>query len=342
MRIRSLAFACVLFMTAPAAAEDTLSVVLQRAGAYAMRAREQLSGIVAEETYVQNVRRALGVEVTLDGKGTMPANHRTMKSDILMVRADDRYVEFRDVFDVDGRPVRDRQDRLTRLFLAPKLSVDQLRRISAESARYNIGSVFRNFNTPALALVFLEPEQQARSRFRRVDDARPALSRGWPEKVAEPFAAPPSAWVIEFQETRKGTLIRRRIGNGDLPSRGRFWIDPATGTVLLTELLVGDPMSRCTISVRYAPSLPGTDMLVPAEMRERYVNRSDHVTTTGSAFYSRHRRFGVQTQEVIPTPAAQDPGNHPAPAADVERGARLEGSRFDRRSGQPAAPAAMA
>lgn len=301
---RSITALIIAICTAsPAAAEDTLAVVLQRAGVYAARMRQELSGIVAEETYSQNLRRTMGVEITLDGKGARPVDHRVTKSDILMVRADDRYVEFRDVFDVDGQVVRDRQDRLAKLFLAPQPSVDQLVRITNESARYNIGSVFRNINTPALPLVFLEPEQQARSRFKRVNDREPALSRSWPEKIVEPFAAPASAWVVEFQEVRKGTLIRRQAGNGDFPARGRFWIDPDTGRVWLTEILIGDPMLRCTVSVRYAEALAGTDILVPAEMRERYVNGFDHVTTTGTAAYSRHRRFGITTDEVIPPPA---------------------------------------
>src|SRR4051812_32033914 len=103
---------CALLLASPASAEDTLDVVLQRAGAYATRVREQLSGVVAEETYIQNLRWAIGVEVTLDGKGATPVTRRTLRSDLLMVRADDRHVEFRDVFEVDGNTVRDRQNWL--------------------------------------------------------------------------------------------------------------------------------------------------------------------------------------------------------------------------------------
>jgi len=294
----------VIYACVPAAAaDDTLETVLQRAGAYAARFRGQLSGIVAEERYVQNVRTAMGVTIAVDGRGTEPVKHRELQSDILMIRADDRYAEFRDVYEVDGQAVRDRQDRLAKLFLSDVASAgDQIRRIAEESARYNIGSVYRNINTPTLALVFLEPEQQSRLKFRRVDAKPPALAESSADLALGRLEVPATAWTIEYQEVRKGTLIRRLGGNGDMPARGRFWIDPETGRVLFSELNVGDPLTRCTITVRYAPATTLGGMLIPAEMRERYVNSNDRVTTTGAAIYGRVRRFGVATTEDIPGP----------------------------------------
>ena len=81
-----------------------------------------------------------------------------LKSDFLLVRPPgaERFVEFRDVFEVDGRPVRDRQDRLTRLFLDTSANTDRIRAIIEDSARYNIGNIPRNVNTPMLPLVFLQ------------------------------------------------------------------------------------------------------------------------------------------------------------------------------------------
>lgn len=288
-------------VVAAAAADGTLEQVLARAGAHAAQFRAQLSGIVAEEHYVQNVRAAMGVNITVDGRGTEPVKHRELRSDILMIRAEDRYAEFRDVFEVDGKAVRDRQDRLSKLFLSDLASAgDQIKRIAEESARYNIGSVYRNINTPTLPLVFLEPDQQARSKFRRVELRPPALSDASADLALPALTVPSAVWVVEFQEVRKGTLIRRLGGNGDIPAQGRFWIEPDTGQVLFSELNVGDPLTRATITVRYAPSESLGGMLIPAEMRERYLNTRDRVTTTGAATYGRVRRFGVATSEDIP------------------------------------------
>ena len=98
------------------------------------------------------------------------SQRRDLKSDLLLVRAPagDRWIEFRDVFEVDGKPVRDRNERLTKLFLAPSASTQQqVDDIAAASARYNIGGVNRNVNLPVLALTVLEPQNRAWFSFQR-------------------------------------------------------------------------------------------------------------------------------------------------------------------------------
>jgi hypothetical protein len=60
---------------------------------------------------------------------------------------------FRDVFERDGKQVRDRQERLAALFLkgSSRSAFEQARAIMDEGARYNIGNVARNINMPTLA-----------------------------------------------------------------------------------------------------------------------------------------------------------------------------------------------
>lgn len=104
--------------------EPTLETVLQRAGQYATDFRRQFAGIVAEEIYVQ--------DVDVSSRTRPAVTHRELKSDLLLVRAEDTggYVEFRDVVEVDGRAVRDRQERLTDLFLNPRGRTDSFARSS--------------------------------------------------------------------------------------------------------------------------------------------------------------------------------------------------------------------
>jgi len=150
---------------AASAQTPTLDEVLARAGRYVTEFERQLSGIVAEEQYVQEVIR-FG-----RGPGRLVNPMRiTLRSDLLLVRGRPAavWVQFRDVFEVDGSSVRDRAERLTELFAANPPSRDaQIRKILAESARYNIGDIERNINVPLLALQFLEPANQPRFRFRR-------------------------------------------------------------------------------------------------------------------------------------------------------------------------------
>ena len=70
-----------------------LTQILLHVGAYVDGFQRELTGIIAEEAYVQDSGRI----------------HRDLKSDFLLVRIGSvaGYVEFRDVFEVDGNSVRD-------------------------------------------------------------------------------------------------------------------------------------------------------------------------------------------------------------------------------------------
>jgi VWFA-related protein len=265
--------------------EPSLASVMERAAAYAATFQRQLSNIVAEERYLQDIRR-----INLAPGRFAPESHRELRSDVLLVRpgGTDRYVEFRDVFEVDGVRIRDRQDRLTALFLDPTASAEaQIQRINRESARYNIGNIERTINTPTLALLVLLPQNQPRFRFTRTTRNAPTIARGG--------AAATGAWVIEYEEMQRPTLIRTTQGL-DLPARGRFWTEPDTGRVLMSELITDDPIVRATIDVSYQWD-PLVGLMVPAEMRERYEGRRDGVVIDGNATYGKIRQFQVRSSE---------------------------------------------
>ena len=288
------------------AQEPTLDVVLARVAAYATQFRNGLSGIVTEERYDQSALPP-SADATL-GRGVPPTGRRAsrsnteriiLRSDFLLVRPPgaDRAIEFRDVFEVNGRATRDRDERLTRLFLNPtSSSMAQVQRITNESARYNIGTIQRTLNTPTLPLLFLEQPLQHRFTFTRVDDREPTLELSAP-------IAPPSAdvWVVVYEEAPGRTLIRGR-DDKDFPVRGRFWIQPAEGRVVATELMLQDAEVEATVDVRYQFNT-GIDHVVPVEMRELY--RDLHgAQVEGTATYSNFRRFQVKVEEVLPAPGA--------------------------------------
>ena len=69
---------------------------------------------------------------------TSSARNRRLRSDFLLVSVSTAqdWVPFRDVFEVDAQPIRDREQRLSRLFLNPSPdSLQQANRIQEESAR---------------------------------------------------------------------------------------------------------------------------------------------------------------------------------------------------------------
>jgi VWFA-related protein len=301
---RAIALSAIAVAAAPGVLHGqppSLATVMERAASYATAFQRQLSNIVAEERYVQDI-----AHLNLPPGRFATVSHRELRSDVLLVRpaGTDRYVAFRDVFEVDGTPVRDRQDRLTTLFLDPAASAAaQIERINRESARYNIGTIERTINTPTVPLLFLLPQNQSRFRFTRSTRNAPAIGRSTRTPRAAgrtgpaSFAAPAEAWVVEYEEIQRPTLIRTTQGL-DLPARGRFWTDPDTGRVLMSELITEDPTVRATIDVRYQ-SDARVGLMVPAEMRERYEGRRDGAVIEGNATYGKIRQFQVQANERI-------------------------------------------
>jgi hypothetical protein len=204
-------------------------------------------------------------------------------SDFLLVQVPgEGWLPFRDVFERDGRQVRDRQERLSELFLkgASRNAFDQAKAIMDEGARYNIGNVARNINVPTLPLPFLTARHRGRFTFKagKRDDSVPGA-------------------VIEFRETGRPTFIST-TGGRDLPVSGRFFVDERDGTVLRTELHAVDTGVEAHIDVTYEPDA-GTGLRVPVRMEERFRRARDPMEVRGVATYSRFRRFQVNTSEEL-------------------------------------------
>ena len=270
----------VLLIASPALAQTPeVEAVLDKAGDYVTAYERTFVGLVAEETYRQDAR---GRSAT-DSRGfavEAPSQRRDLRSDLLLVRAPagDRWIEFRDVFEVDGKPVRDRAERLAALFLQPSASAQrQVDDIASASARYNIGGVNRNINLPVLALTVLEPQNRAWYSFKGSRKAG-------------------SAFELEYQEERGGTLIRT-TGDQAMPSHGRFTIDTATGRVLASQLVAENGSLRAQIDVTYGLE-PAMGLLVPREMREKY-SLKDGSKIDGRATYANFRRYQVKVDEKI-------------------------------------------
>jgi len=261
-----------------AQAPDPLDAILDKAGDYVATYERTFVGVVAEETYRQDSRGVGSVDqrgFAQEGVG----QRRDLKSDVLLVRAPagDRWMQFRDVFEVDGKPVRDRAERLAKLFLQPSASTQQqVDDIAAASARYNIGGVNRNVNVPVLALSVLEPQNRAWYTFTGRKAGR--------------------IFELDYQEQRCGTLIRGR-GDESMPSHGRFTLEPETGRVLTSELIAENASLRAQIDVSYGLD-SNVGIFVPKEMRERY-QLKDGSRIEGKATYAKFRRYQVTVNEAI-------------------------------------------
>jgi hypothetical protein len=269
-----------------AAQEPTLAVVLERAAAYVADFHRQLSSIVAEEQYAQEWKT-----VWQGRRGTTDLGHRELRSDLLLLKTFDAndWLQYRDVYEVDGTAVRDRQERLAGLFRENSMSsIALMRTILDASARYNIGDIARNVNTPVFPLKFLLASNQRRFTFKRTADATSSPTAMDPEQAGA-FRLSTEVWAIAFQEKKSDTMIRTEARR-DFPSRGRFWIEPATGRVLMSELKLENRHIKAAIDVSYQ-SEPLLGVLVPIEMRERYEGARLHSVIECRAIYGKFRQI---------------------------------------------------
>ena len=283
----SVALACALVVSpvliGARQAPGSLHEQLQRVGRYVHDYERAFAAIVAQEAYRQRSRVADGTETT-----------RELASEIALVRADDEWMVFRDVYEVDGRPVRDRDGRLAGLFLQGSGdALPRASRIADESARYNLGPIPRTLNTPTQVLRYLRPETQSRSSFklegRRVLNDRDLV-------------------VISFTDRGKPRLIYTR---DDAPASGRVWVEPESGAIVRTELRLSSEGTSVVLLVDFSLE-PKLGMWVPERMTESYevATRGSHGASGGrlrsspvqveaTATYSDYRRFTVETKTII-------------------------------------------
>jgi hypothetical protein len=236
--------------------------LLAASAKYMDQYERDVSAIVAEEEYLQQ---------------SGYRQQRRLRSDFLVIRHEEfGWIEFRDVFLVDGIPIRDRQERLASLFMKPREdAVLQARRIAEEGARYNLGPITRTINTPLVALRFLATRARDRSTF-HVDAAKPRSRDG--------------AVALRFTETAHPRMV---MTPDDKAAEGTFWIEPASGRVMASELHLATSGSKVDIRVTFAKE-PRLQLWLPARMDERYdTGRGSEIT--GWARYTNFRQFRVET-----------------------------------------------
>ena len=301
--LAALLVGATLLVAAAPADRVPLDELLDRAAWYLDYFVDEFENVVAEETYIQDSSTMLPSFSPMPGGrgGAFPpppspsdaarARHRDLRSDFLLVKSPDTeaLVPFRDVLEVDGVPVRDREARLAKLFLSGRPAgsiMEQAERIGAEGARYNLGNMRSTIGNPVLGLGVLQRSYQQRFRFSVGKDDRTAGA---------------SAIVIEFKETASPAMIRGEAGR-DLMAHGRVWIDAPTGRVLKTELQVEQPAIRALVTTVFRLE-ERSGIGVPVEMREQYTLANGNRIST-IATYGRFRRFDVNASEDIRTPIA--------------------------------------
>lgn len=251
--------------SSPQDSKTSIESVLAKASAYVAEYRQQLTYVMATERSKQ----------TLIG-GFSGRAEESLASDVYFVYipADKVWMAVRDVEVVDGKAVKDR-DNVREMLNSGQ--VGAARALKDRNARYNLGTILRNFNEPTLSLLVLDEQHKSRFTFARQG------ARG-------------SSVTLSFVEKTQPTLI---IDTGAKPafSRGEFTIDSNTGRVERAKLQVrlsGGIDASLTTTYRADPKLK---MWVPATFEEEYNmggRRPEKISAESK--YSDFSRFDVSVR----------------------------------------------
>lgn len=260
--------------TVPAEAQSVrLEEIVAHLDGYLESYERRLANVVAEEAYRQWVEQG--------PRNRRSTTSRMLRSDFALALAPEsnRWLGYRDTFEVDGVPVRDRDERLQRLLSSG--GTGEAARIRDQNARFNLGDglIARDINIPTFALEMMSPRN--RDRF-TVRHRGAGAAGGRPGRL------------IEFREQHLLTMLRTPDGR-DQPSRVVALVDNRNGEVLQTVLTWLRVKGSITVSYGDAPGVP---VLVPIRMTERYVTRTG-AFVGGEATYANFRQFETSAR-IIP------------------------------------------
>jgi len=273
----------VLVQAVSSPSQERLTQMLANAGQQVRHFEQDFALVISDEDYRQHAGGRSHTDLP---------QHRHTRAEMLFIWLPDErvWLTVRNVLNVDGRDVAQSRDRLRSAVGEPGGErLTRLRRLVDDSARFNVGRAFRNFNYPTLALAFLDPAVQPRFTFTLAGRERVGGT---------------DAWKINYVEHASPTVIQ---GDGaDRISRGSVWIAIRDNVVVRTRLDLRIPGSEssavATVEVDYAPDAK-LAVWVPVKMKETYTEMTGSTVVEnigGEATYSNFRRFETSGRIVTP------------------------------------------
>ena len=254
--------------------------LLDRAGQYVKQFEQDLSVVIADESYQQLVTSAASTRALIS---------RQTKAEFALIELADEqdWIGVRNVVEVNGRRVADQRDGIQAILRgSTRDRRSRVRALADESARYNVGAVYRNFSDPTLAALFLDPATQHRFSF--WEAGSDVIDR---VKVVR----------LAYREVLKPTRIRR--DDIDLFANGSVWADQ-NGRIVRTTLEIVDSGPSATGSVTGSVTVnfrieARLGFLVPYRMDETYLQATGQ-RITSTATYSNFRRFETSGRIIEP------------------------------------------
>jgi len=250
-------------------ADPSVKALVAATQAYVATLESQLAYGVFDEDYTQAVDAATG------------DSQRTMHGELFLtfLPADHDWIAVHDVAEVNGEPVQDRETLQTLLQRAPLQAIG--REVAERNARFNIGTITRNFNEPTLALLVLEPARASTFDF--------SIERVTDDETGTRLA------TLRFRERGDGhvTLIRSPR-TGAVKSRGDFIVEVRTGRIRQAHFALDLPDTSVSLTTFFAHDAR-SDLWLPVLFQEHYERLKDgpHEVISCEAKYTNFRRFEV-------------------------------------------------
>jgi hypothetical protein len=256
-----------------------LADILKTAGTYLSEFSQKVA-VTAEEDYVQR-------------DTTTSSAPRRLQSDVVLVGLGNGVViGHRYVHTVDSTKVRERDERLLKLFTGqnPAAGQEPAKKLEEDVEHYYLSPNLRTLDAPGLALEFLREANQPQSTFsiesiKNMDGAQVA--------------------IVKFVERPTSKILPTPDG---AQTSGKFWIDVANGAVRQTELTVDlREVFRFHVASKFAndatvgfwvPSEVMQDVDVKTATNNAHSNMGaggqlgSRRTFEGRARYSKYRRIG--------------------------------------------------
>ena len=211
--------------------------LLKLANDYLVQYGHQLGAVAADEEFMQFE--------TSSGKMGTP---KRVNSVVVLLGQDDGSIgSFRDVVAIDNVPVRPKDDRLAALFKKPSQEgIGTAQTMTDDAVKAYVDRSLHILDKPTLALDLLRADQQP----------------NWTYKVegSKKLDGVPLT-VLKFDEKGKGHLLPNAA------AVGRYWIDPADGSIHQTELGFSAQNANIHGTVRFAKDAQ-LGVLVPTELSE--------------------------------------------------------------------------
>lgn len=284
MRLAIAVSAMVIAIDGVQAPKPDLSerALIAAASRYVAEYEKEFAFLIAEEEYRQTRFGANGQEV----------ESRLMRGELFLtyLPIDGEWIAVRDVADVDGQAVPDRQD-LKALLLKREELRGLATRLVERNARFNIGRVRRNFNEPTIVLLLLEPK-----RIPRVAFDRTAVTRDGADTLV----------TLSYEERDDGPTLVKTPEGASIRARGEVLLEAGTGVIRRTRFEIRQPGMEVMLETTYTRD-ERLKMWLPAVFTERYASggrfgskrspdprfRAVEEVVQCEARYGNYRRFDV-------------------------------------------------